>query len=110
MRLQASVSSGEMQNTPVWTAFITHVLYSPSWKIRAGRIVYLVDLQHIVFTSTYNPRASSSETFSLNFMTSSDAEQFSDAIDKLGARGLDGTSDVEHIDPSDPVQPSGTEG
>lgn len=43
-------------------------------------------------------------------MTSSDAEQFSDAIDKLGARGLDGTSDVEHIDPSDPVQPSGTEG
>ena len=77
VRLQASVSSGEMQNTPVWTAFITHVLHSPSWKEKVGRTVHLADIQHIVFTSRYNPSAS------LNFTTITDASQFLDTINSL---------------------------
>ncbi len=77
VRLQASISSGEMQNSPVWTAFITHVLYSASWKRRAGQTVHLADIQHIVFTWEYNPCAS------LYFPTPDDAILFVDTIDNL---------------------------
>ena len=77
VRLQASVPSGEMQNTPVWTAFITHVLYSTLWKRKSGRTVYLADMEHIVFNSKYKPSAH------MTFTTADDAIQFMDAIDNL---------------------------
>ena len=94
VRLQASVSSGELQNTPVWTAFITHVRYSATWKSRADRTAYSADIQHVAFTPTYNLRARSSEQFRLDFMTLSDAEEFSDAIERLGVQGLDRMNDT----------------
>ena len=77
VRLQASVPSGEMQNTPVWTAFITHVLHSASWKRRSGRTVNLADIEHIVFNSKYNPSAH------VTFTKVNDAIRFMDAVDNL---------------------------
>lgn len=85
VRLQASVHGGEMRNSPVWTAFITHVLYSSSWKIKAGRIIYLADLQPIVFTLGYTPGADAGKGFVLDFVRQLDADQFWDTIDDLKA-------------------------
>lgn len=85
VRLQASVFSGDMQNAPVWTAFVTDSLYSESWKRKAGHTVYLADIQHVIFTSNYRPRFRH-EGFPLDFANASDADSFCDAVDSLTVR------------------------
>ena len=49
VRLQASEVSNEF---PVWTAFVTHTVYSPKWMMKTGpRRVLLAELQRLEFLS-----------------------------------------------------------
>ena len=83
VRLQASVVSGDMQDAPVWTAFVTHVRYSNSWNRKTGvdSTVYLADIQHIIFTSDYRPRFRR-DGFPLDFANVNDANLFCLVIEK----------------------------
>lgn len=68
-----SVNKGR---TPVWTAFITHYISSPSWMRRSrgsAKTVYLVDLQRFIFTNEYNPQLGPGGEHELRF-TSSDCQ------------------------------------
>ena len=72
VRLQAAVHSGELERTPVWTAFITHQMRFPGWASRDRlRGVLLADIQQFVFTTDYNPQKTSSGAFRLTFITPS---------------------------------------
>ncbi len=54
VRILASVAHGEVKHMPVWTAFITHQIHSPTWMKRTGReTVSLKDLHRYVFENEY---------------------------------------------------------
>lgn len=80
VRLQVSKVSNEF---PVWTAFITHTLYSPTWMEAISREacpseVRLAELQRLVFFS-----GSITGHHSLMFPEAEDALGFVKAIEKL---------------------------
>ncbi|KKZ65283.1 hypothetical protein EMCG_08891 [[Emmonsia] crescens] len=59
IRLQASVHSGEMEDVPVWTAFIHHFVGLKAWMRRADRkTIILSDLDRAIFIDSeqYTPR------------------------------------------------------
>jgi hypothetical protein len=86
IRLEAAVSSGSLKklvswvlrcNTdlvssmPVWTAFITHHITSPSWMRRrsgTSNVVLLADLDRRIFTSEYKPVMDASGAHKLDFI------------------------------------------
>ncbi|KAF7509976.1 hypothetical protein GJ744_007290 [Endocarpon pusillum] len=85
VRLHASVHRGEMKRTPVWTAFITHYLLSPTWLRRASRtLVYLRELRRHVFSSEYMPQMTCRGEHVLKFTSEQDADEFIKTIDDLG--------------------------
>ncbi|RMD40095.1 hypothetical protein DV735_g5035, partial [Chaetothyriales sp. CBS 134920] len=90
IRLEAAVLKGSMKNTPVWTAFITHQVTSPTWLERADRSksVYMVDLKRHIFSSKYTPHVAPGGQHVLAFDLLSDAEDFESMIRELGAKVL----------------------
>ena len=86
VRLQASVLTGELTRTPVWTAFITHHLASRSWLVRpAPKLVFLRDLRRYVFTSEYTPQTTARGEHVLDFKSEHDAVEFIKTIHDLAA-------------------------
>ncbi|RMZ76062.1 hypothetical protein DV737_g5008, partial [Chaetothyriales sp. CBS 132003] len=71
LRLEAAVLEGPMKDTPIWTAFITHQVTSPTWLERGDRSkrVYLADLKRHIFSSQYTPHIASSGQHVLAFDT-----------------------------------------
>ena len=65
--------STDKVRTPVWTAFITHHITSPSWMRRSGgsaKTVYLLDLQRFIFTNEYSPQLGPGGEHELRFKSS----------------------------------------
>ena len=100
VRLQASAQTGPVERKPIWTAFITHQILSPSWVLHDGsRGVHLADLQQYIFTQDWKPQMSPTGEFELIFtssagtapslakrirmLTASDAEAFMEVIKDL---------------------------
>ncbi|KAG7001996.1 hypothetical protein G7Y79_00030g065290 [Physcia stellaris] len=86
IRLQASVRGGDLKRTPVWTAFITHLIASPTWMWRdphSPKTVHLADLQRYIFTEDYTPQLGPDGEHELRFKTSKYALDFMEAIDDL---------------------------
>ncbi|KAJ5950875.1 uncharacterized protein N7479_009288 [Penicillium vulpinum] len=87
VRLQASVHRGEMNHTPVWTAFVTHNLQKHSWlRQYDSRTVVVRDIKPITFISMddYTPPQTSQGHHVLKFESSSDARMFLDIMDEMG--------------------------
>lgn len=84
IRLQGSVLKGELDRTPVWTAFITHAITIPGWCGRVGKTtVALADLQLHVFSAMYKPYLAPSGAFMLRFDKEKDTETFLEILDEL---------------------------
>jgi len=84
IRLQGSVLKGELDRTPVWTAFITHAITIPGWCGRVGKTtVALADLQLHVFSVMYKPYLAPSGAFMLRFDKEMDTETFLEILDEL---------------------------
>lgn len=84
VRLQASAQTGDLKRKPIWTAFITHQILSPTWMSRdSRRVVHLADLQRYVFTEEYNPQKTSTGAHELTFIGSTDAKEFVKVIKEL---------------------------
>lgn len=84
IRLQASVRNGELDRTPVWTAFITHAIGSPGWCRQVDRrTVALAELRPHIYSARYRPQLTPSDGFMLRFETRDDAEAFLEVIDSL---------------------------
>lgn len=84
IRLQASVHTGSLKRKPIWTAFITHQILSPTWLSRdSPRVVHLADLQRYIFTEAYNPQKTPSGAHELTFIGSADAAEFVKNIKEL---------------------------
>lgn len=84
VRLQASEHSGELKRKPIWTAFITHQLHSATAISRdSSRVVSLANLHQYKFTGDYNPPRGPTGNVELEFLGISDAEMFTEAIQKL---------------------------
>lgn len=82
IRLQASVFQGELDRTPVWTAFITHFITSQDWARRIDRkTVALADLKLHNFSARYRPVLAPSGAFMLKFETKEDCEAFMEVIE-----------------------------
>ncbi|EKV05998.1 hypothetical protein PDIG_81950 [Penicillium digitatum PHI26] len=87
VRLQASVYLGDMNHTPVWTAFVTHNLGKRKWlKLYDSKTVIMRDTKPVVFISMdeYTPLQTSQGHHVLEFTSSSDAKEFLDVMDELG--------------------------
>ncbi|KAJ5957227.1 hypothetical protein N7501_011506 [Penicillium viridicatum] len=87
VRLQSSVHLGELNHTPVWTAFVTHNLGKRSWlKPYDSKTVILRDVKPVIFMSMddYTPPQRSHGQHVLEFTSSSDAREFLDVMDELG--------------------------
>ena len=81
VRIQASVRKGELDRTPVWTAFITHTLASREWLRRINdRTITLADVKLHVFSSRYTPYHTPSGAFLLRFESKEDADGFEDIL------------------------------
>ena len=100
VRLHASVQTGELKRKPIWTAFITHQILSPTWASRdSPGVIHLADLQQYIFAEDYNPQKTPTGAFDLRFtvdsgiapclvnfievLTGSDAREFMAVIEKL---------------------------
>ena len=84
VRLQGSVWQGELDGTPVWTAFITHFITSPDWCRRVDRrTIALADLKLHIFSSRYQPSLAPTGAFMLRFAAKGDAEAFLENIEAL---------------------------
>lgn len=83
IRLQASVFTGELDRTPVWTAFITHLISHLGWCCRTDKkTIALPDLNLHVFSGRYRPYMTDG-VFMLKFETKDDADAFTDVIETL---------------------------
>ncbi|KAJ5687741.1 hypothetical protein N7536_010360 [Penicillium majusculum] len=87
VRLQSSVHLGDLNHTPVWTAFVTHNLGKRSWlKSYGSKTVIMRDVKPVIFMSMddYTPPQTSHGQHALEFTSSSDAREFLDVMDELG--------------------------
>ncbi|CAD6593939.1 MAG: hypothetical protein ASARMPRED_008234 [Alectoria sarmentosa] len=84
IRLQASAQTGDLKRKPIWTAFITHQILSPTWMSRDGPgVVHLAELQRYVFTEEYNPQKTPTGAHELTFLGSADAKEFVKVMKEL---------------------------
>lgn len=84
IRLQASVFTGELRRTPVWTAFITHHVSSRRWMRKVGpKTIHLADLQRYVFSSEYVPQLGPGGEHELVFLKTEDRRAFAETIEEL---------------------------
>ncbi|KAJ5167973.1 uncharacterized protein N7482_003567 [Penicillium canariense] len=89
VRLQASVHKGDMDHTPVWTAFVTPHLGRRRWlRIIDDRTVIVRDLKPIVLMSAddYTPPQTNRGEHVLKFATPEDADDFLDQMEALAAK------------------------
>ncbi|KAL2410476.1 hypothetical protein ABEF95_001759 [Exophiala dermatitidis] len=86
VRLEASILDGDMRHTPIWTAFITHNITSPTWLrwLKNSSTVYLAELQRRVFSSQYTPHVAASGEHFLDFELTQDAAGFVETIEEIG--------------------------
>jgi len=58
-----------LRSTPIWTAFITHCITSPTWcrYTENSSTVYLADLRRHVFSSEYTPHVAANGEHFLDF-------------------------------------------
>ncbi|KAJ5888010.1 hypothetical protein N7495_008051 [Penicillium taxi] len=85
VRMQASIYKGEMERTPVWTAFITQYLGTRGWlKEYDSRTVLVRTLKPIILMSPdyYNPPLTNRGEWILKFKTRSDADSFLETMEK----------------------------
>ena len=79
-RLHAAVWEGELRQSPVWTAFVTHQSASPTWLIQKSKHrIWLKDAQLYVFCTGYrqqNQRPGRGGEFELRFATERAATSF----------------------------------
>ena len=67
-----SISTLMQKRTPIWTAFITHLVESRSWMTRPSpRVIHLRDLQRFVFNEDYEPQTAPTGEHELDFVTTS---------------------------------------
>ena len=84
IRLQASESSGELQNAPVWISFLTYKIFSEGLMSRVGpKIVHFNDPQPYIFTESYRIPRGPIDEHELRFPDSTDADSFMSSIDRL---------------------------
>lgn len=84
IRLQASVQRGALRRKPIWTAFITHQILSPTWMSRdSPRVVHIADLQRYIFTEEYNPQRTPEGAHELTFIEPADAKEFVKSVKDL---------------------------
>jgi len=87
VRLQASVLKGDLDRTPVWTAFVTHAITSPEWCRQVDkRTIAVTDLRLHIFSARYKPQLAPSSAFILRFEMKDDAEAFLEVVDSLRER------------------------
>ncbi|KOS46084.1 hypothetical protein ACN38_g3015 [Penicillium nordicum] len=87
VRLQSSIHLGDLNHTPVWTAFVTHNLGKRSWlRSYDSKTVILRDVKPVIFMSVddYTPPQTLHGQHVLEFTSSSDASEFLDVMDELG--------------------------
>ncbi|KAF6239034.1 hypothetical protein HO173_002906 [Letharia columbiana] len=90
VRLQASAQTGTLKRKPIWTAFVTHQIISPTWMSRdTPGVVHLADLQRYVFTEEYTPQRTPTGAHELTFILPTDAKDFVKAVKKLAKSLLD---------------------
>lgn len=71
IRLQGSIRGGHLQGTPIWTAWITHAITSPTWLQQLDRkIILLRALQPHVFSSRYEVERVEDGSYLLQFDSS----------------------------------------
>ncbi|KAA6407887.1 MAG: hypothetical protein FRX48_08238 [Lasallia pustulata] len=86
IRLEASVHTGELRRTPVWTAFITYQVRSLLWMQRMGsRKIQLADLNRYIFTDQYAPAVGPNGQPELVFREARDADDFWRTIVRLAS-------------------------
>lgn len=91
IRLQASVLKGELDRTPVWTAFITDSIKSMGWCRQVDKkTILLAGLRLHIFSARYRPESTLGDGFILRFEMKADAEDFLDVISALRREGLAG--------------------
>jgi hypothetical protein len=82
IRLHAAVWEGELRLCPVWTAFVTHQVTSPTWLKRVSRRrVRLADIQLYVFCQNYKQqrqRRGPAGAFEINFHNDDACQHFRD--------------------------------
>ncbi|KAM0216617.1 hypothetical protein ACHAPA_007567 [Fusarium lateritium] len=80
LRLHAAVWDGDLQQCPVWTAFVTHQSTSPKWIKRVSKTrVRLADIQLYVFCQEYrqqNQRINRAGAFEIRFISEEAAKRF----------------------------------
>ncbi|MCJ1345946.1 hypothetical protein MMC31_004156 [Peltigera leucophlebia] len=85
IRMEASVLRGQLKRKPIWTAFITHHVYSNRWMRKIdSRTIQLAELQRYVFKSDYDAELDPDEQNNLSFLNSSDAKEFWSTVLDLG--------------------------
>lgn len=84
IRLQASILTGQMKHTPIWTAFITDNILSHDWmRLEGRRTICLRSLKRHIFAPRYTPPMLESGEHMLEFIRSCDARDFMESIDDL---------------------------
>jgi len=89
IRLQASALTGELKRCPVWTAFITHQVWSRNWAKRAERKkIRLLELKRFIFTDggSYEAPTGPHGEQVIEFMRSADAEKFLATLQDITTR------------------------
>ncbi|PKY08365.1 hypothetical protein P168DRAFT_246889 [Aspergillus campestris IBT 28561] len=86
IRLQASIHKGEMNRSPVWTAFITEHVVTRGWARRMdAKKVVLREMEKTIFTlSDYTPPRTRRGEHVLKFANATDAQEFIRIIGDLG--------------------------
>ncbi|KAM0235632.1 hypothetical protein ACHAP5_009645 [Fusarium lateritium] len=80
LRLHAAVWDGDLQQCPVWTAFVTHQSTSPKWIKRVSKTrLRLADIQLYVFCQEYrqqNQRINRAGAFEIRFISEEASKRF----------------------------------
>ncbi|KAF5023336.1 hypothetical protein F66182_4644 [Fusarium sp. NRRL 66182] len=84
LRLHAAVWDGDLRQSPVWTAFVTHQSASPKWIKRVGKTkIRLADIQLYVFCQEYrqqNQRNNSAGAFEIRFVSEEATKRFKELL------------------------------
>ena len=72
IRIQSSIRGGSSHGCPLWTAWITHFVTSPTWiEVTERKTVILRDLRLHVFSSKYTPARTPNGHYIFKFESSS---------------------------------------
>ncbi|EEP82563.1 predicted protein [Uncinocarpus reesii 1704] len=86
VRLQASVSDGELERVPIWSAFIHPYFRKKGWIQKVGpKVVYISEMQRMTFIDSeeYTPQISSRGDHVLTFLSERETDGFMRVIEGL---------------------------